>query len=195
MPSCRSRSTAWWFSWSWNFQPPGLRRGPPRRLVACGSGGASCGRNWMWRRSISKYIRKIIFKKNLWYHDLRFVRVPKIGSVPQKQHSFIEPVYACMTFLSFQAESIRYPEMRPAGYAFQVILKGLQLQLQRYEQHGKPHWISGAYICIYHCMYIYIVYPFVSFSYLKIIKVSNHYDGNDSIWPGNTLPEVYSREI
>lgn len=44
-------------------------------------------------------------------------------------------------------------------------------------------------------VYIYIIYPFVSFSYLKIIKVSNDYDGNDSIWPGNTLPEMYSREI
>lgn len=30
-------------------------------------------------------------------------------------------------------------------------------------------------------VYIYIIYPFVSFSYLKIIKVSNDYDGNDSI--------------
>ena len=51
---------------------------------------------------------------------------------------------------------------------------------------------------MYRSLYVYIYY--ISFcifflQYLKIIKVSNDYDGNDSIWPGNTLPEMYSREI
>lgn len=46
----------------------------------------------------------------------------------------------------------------PGHLNCQVILKGLQLLLQRNEQHWKPHWISGAYICIDHCMYIYIYY-------------------------------------
>ena len=123
----------------------------PRRLVACGSGGASCegiGCGGEAKKSLVSWFEVCrSFLKLVQYHKNNI-------------HSLNQYMLAWLS-LSFQAESIRYPEMRPAGYAFWVPgnpgtwwLKGVQLQLQRYEQHGKPHWISGAYICIDHCMYI-----------------------------------------
>lgn len=143
-----------------------------------------------WFEVCKSFLKLVLYHKNI------------IHSLNQYMLSWLS--------LSFQAESIRYPEMRPAGYAFWVpgnpgtwtarwFWRDYSCNFRgtnNTESHTEFQVLIYVYIYIHHCMYISCIrYPFVSFSYLKIIKVSNDYDGNDSIWQGNTLPEMYSREI